>query len=185
MRKPLVIAMAIALATTAGCATVQTTQTTTTTTQVADVKPTGIFAADSSLALKYPQFDQIKDSDFEPAFEQGMAEELADVARITGNPDAPTFENTIIAMEKTGPTLSRAQTVFYGLKGTDTNPERDRIDMAFAPKFAAHSDKIMLNPALFKRIETIYLARNSWDSMRSKSAWLSAITTTSSAPAPN
>ncbi len=159
MRKALFIATSIALATTAGCATTSVTNADGTPT-VTSTASAGIFGKDSPLSLKYPQFDKIKDSDFAPAFDQGMAEELADVDRIVRNTAAPTFENTIVPMELGGSKLSRATTVFYGLKGTDTNAERDRLDMEYAPKFAAHSDKIMLNPDLFKRIETIYNGRN-------------------------
>src|SRR3546814_2706487 len=66
------------------------------------------FAADSPLPLHYPQFDKISDSDFAPAFDRGMAEELAEVKAIAENPEAPTFENTIIALEKSGQVLGRA-----------------------------------------------------------------------------
>src|SRR5690349_12016467 len=71
------------------------------------------FFADSTLPLHYPDFAKIKDTDFGPAFDQGMKEELAEIERIANDPAEPTFDNTILAMEKNGRTLSRAATVFY------------------------------------------------------------------------
>src|SRR5690606_24961122 len=82
------------------------------------------FFKESPLPLHYPQFDKIKDSDFAPAFDAGMAEQLKEVDKIAGNKAKPTFENTIIALEKSGQVLDRATTVFFNLVGTDTNDTR-------------------------------------------------------------
>ena len=114
------------------------------------------FFQESPLPLHYPQFDRIQDSDFAPAFERGMADELAEVAAIADNPAPATFENTIVALQKAGRTLNRAQTVFYSLVGADTNDAREKLRAEYAPKFSAHSDAIVLNPALFARIEAIH-----------------------------
>jgi peptidyl-dipeptidase Dcp len=114
------------------------------------------FLADSPLPLHYPQFDKIKDSDFAPAFDRGMAEQLKEVATIANDPAKPTFDNTIVPMEKSGRTLSRAMTVFGNLVGADTNDTRDKIDAAYSSKFAAHRDAIALNPKLFARIQSLY-----------------------------
>ena len=119
------------------------------------------FAAPSELPLQYPAFDQIKDEHFAPAFEAGMAEALAEIDAITSNAEEPTFENTILAMERSGETLSRALRVFYNLVGTDTNDTRRQLQAAYSAKFAAHSDAISLNPALFERIDTLYNQRDS------------------------
>ncbi len=157
-RRPLVAALSLALAGTA-----LTTQanpvgvtSTGTTSAVAASNP---FFSVSPLPLNYPQFDKIKDSDFAPAFDQGMAEQLREVEAIANNPAAPTFENTIVAMEKTGAILDRATAVFFNLNGTDTNDARKKLQSDYAPKFSAHSDAIRLNPALFARIKTLYDSR--------------------------
>ena len=97
----------------------------------APVNQSNPFFADSPLPLHYPQFDRIHDSDFAPAFDRGMAEQLKEVDAIANNPAAPTFDNTIIPLEKSGRTLARAATVFYNLVSADTNPTRDKIDAAY------------------------------------------------------
>ncbi|MFT4178517.1 MAG: M3 family metallopeptidase [Thermomonas sp.] len=120
----------------------------------------GVFAQPSTLDLNYPQFDKIKDSDFGPAFDAGMAQQLQEMQAIADNPEAPTFENTIVAMEKSGQVLGRARDVFYNLVGTDKNDAREKIEEDYAPKFSAHGDAIALNPKLFARIKTLYDARD-------------------------
>lgn len=110
----------------------------------------------SPLPYQFPPFDRIQDEHYAPAFEAGMAEELRQIEAIANNPDAPTFENTIVAMEKAGRTLSRVRRVFFILNSTLTNPKMQAVEKEVAPKLAAHSDAILLNPALFKRIETLH-----------------------------
>jgi len=119
------------------------------------------FFQDSPLPLHYPQFDKIHDSDFAPAFDRGMAENLKEIDAIANNPQKPTFDNTIVAMEKSGRTLTRAGTVFGNLVGADTNPARDKLDAEYSPKFAAHRDAIYLNPKLFARVQSLYDQRAS------------------------
>ncbi|HRO63974.1 M3 family metallopeptidase [Thermomonas sp.] len=119
----------------------------------------GPFAAPSPLDLHYPQFDRIKDSDFAPAFDAGMAQQLREIDAIANNPEAPSFQNTIVAMERSGRILDRATNVFYNLVGTDKNPARAALEVEYAPKFAAHRDAISLNPKLFVRIKALYDAR--------------------------
>ncbi len=119
------------------------------------------FFAESTLPLHYPAFDKIKDSDFAPGFDRGMAEQLQEVAAITAAADAPTFDNTIIALEKSGQILSRTSTVFFSLVGVDTNDARKAIQAEYAPKLAAHRDAIALNPQLFARIQKLYDTRAS------------------------
>ncbi|WP_282270365.1 M3 family metallopeptidase [Stenotrophomonas sp. PS02298] len=114
------------------------------------------FFAESPLPLHYPQFDKIKDADFAPAFDAGMAQQLQEVEAIANNPAAPTFENTLIALENSGAVLDRATTVFFALIGADTNDARKKLQADYSAKFAAHSDAINLNGKLFSRIETLY-----------------------------
>ncbi|WP_411831881.1 M3 family metallopeptidase [Pseudoxanthomonas mexicana] len=118
------------------------------------------FFAESPLPLHYPQFDKIKDSDFAPAFDAGMAQQLKEVEAIANNRAKPTFENTIIALEKSGDILDRATTVFFALVGADTNDARNKLRSDYAPKFAAHGDAINLNGKLFARIQALYDQRD-------------------------
>ncbi|HWU70613.1 MAG TPA: dipeptidyl carboxypeptidase II, partial [Pseudoxanthomonas sp.] len=123
----------------------------------------GPFAAPSPLDLNYPQFDKIRDSDFAPAFEAGMAQELREIDAIADNPEKPTFQNTIVAMEKSGQLLGRARSVFGNLVGTDKTEARDKLQTEYAPKFSAHNDAIALNPKLFARIKALYDQRDVLD----------------------
>ena len=119
--------------------------------------------ADSPLPLHYPQFDKIKDSDFAPAFDRGMAEHLQEINAIANVRSVATFENTIIPLEKSGQLLTRANTVFQNLSGADTNDARDKLDADYSPKFAAHFDAIYLNNNLFNRVKAVYEGRASLD----------------------
>jgi peptidyl-dipeptidase Dcp len=119
------------------------------------------FFSESPLPLHYPQFDKIKDSDFAPAFDRGMAEQLKEVQAIAGNAEAPTFDNTIIALEQSGQILRRTSTVFFSLVGVDTNDARKALQAEYAPKLAAHRDAISLDPQLFARIQQLYDTRDS------------------------
>jgi len=115
----------------------------------------------SPLPFHYPQFDKIKVEHFAPALERGMTEELQEVAAIAADPAAPTFDNTIVALERSGRLFARANTIFSSLNGAHTNPAMQKLESDFAPKFAAHRDAIRLNPALFARIQALYDRRNS------------------------
>ncbi len=119
------------------------------------------FARESTLPLQYPHFDRIEDAHFAPAFDAGMAQNLAEVERIANNPDAPTFENTILALEESGEVLGRALRVFFNLVGTDTNDTRKKLQAEYAGKLAAHQDAISLDPKLFARVEALYKKRDS------------------------
>jgi peptidyl-dipeptidase Dcp len=114
------------------------------------------FAKPSTLPFQAPPFDKIKDSDFQPALEEGMKQELAEAEAVANNPDAPTFVNTIEAMERSGDLLRRVQRVFSGLSQSNTNPSIQKVQTEEAPKFAAHRDAIYLNPKLFARVKTVY-----------------------------
>ncbi|MDM7922950.1 MAG: M3 family metallopeptidase [Pyrinomonadaceae bacterium] len=103
-----------------------------------------------------PPFDKVKVSDFKPALEAAMAEQLAEIERITSNKEAPTFENTIEAMEATGSSLDRIVSI-YGVWGSNLNtPDFQKVEAEMDPKLAAFQDKITQNEALFKRIEAVY-----------------------------
>ncbi len=159
MKHPLALAVAIALTAVAPAyAAPASPQHANADAPVTQVNP---FFADSPLPLHYPQFDKIQDGDFAPAFDRGMADQLKEVDAIASSTEKPTFDNTIVAMEKSGRTLSRATSVFYSLVGADTNDTRDKIDAQYSPKFAAHGDAIYLNPKLFARIGTLYNSRTS------------------------
>jgi peptidyl-dipeptidase Dcp len=117
------------------------------------------FAKQSTLPFQYPAFDKIKNSDYKPAFEAGMAEQVKEVEAIANNKDAPTFDNTIVALERSGQLLTRATTVFFNLSGANTNDELEKIQAEMAPKLSAHQDAISLNPKLFARVDTLFQNR--------------------------
>ena len=129
------------------------------------------FSAASSLPFQAPPFDKIGDADFQPAIEEGMTRNLAEVEAIANNPDAPTFANTIEAMERSGAMLTRVQRVFGALTQSNTNPTLQRIQADEAPKLAAHRDTIYLNPKLFARVKTIYDQRDALN-LDAESKWL-------------
>jgi peptidyl-dipeptidase Dcp len=117
------------------------------------------FYAPSTLPFHAPPFDRIKDEDYLPAIEAGMAEQLAEMERIADNPASPTLDNTFVAMEKSGRLLHRARAAFRGVSEANTNPTLQSVKTALAPKIAAHEDAIHLNKKLFKRIATVYQKR--------------------------
>ncbi|MCP5475344.1 MAG: peptidyl-dipeptidase Dcp [Rhodanobacteraceae bacterium] len=115
----------------------------------------------STLPYQAPPFDLIKDEHYLPAFEQGMSEQLAQIAKIADSAEPPTFENTVEAMERTGETLNRVRRIFQGLVQADTNDARKAIQEEINPKLAAHQDEILLNAKLFARVKAVYDARES------------------------
>lgn len=115
---------------------------------------------ESTLPYHLPPFDQIKNEHFAPAFALGMEQNLKEIDAIAKNPAVPTFENTIVALEKSGALLDRVETAFGILTGANTNPELDKLDAEITPKLAAHNDAILLNSALFARIQELYGKRD-------------------------
>lgn len=113
------------------------------------------FMKKSKLQYEAPEFDKIKDEHFKPAFEFGLKQHDAEILAIANNPKAATFENTIVALEKSGEVLKRAIIVFSNLTSANTNPTLQALDEEFAPIFAGHSDKMYLNENLYKRIQSI------------------------------
>ncbi|UGQ46563.1 M3 family metallopeptidase [Massilia endophytica] len=118
------------------------------------------FFTQSPLPLQYPVFDKIRNEHFAPAFKKGMEQELKEIAAIANNPKPATFENTIVAMERSGRLLHRVYTTFSNLQGANTNDALDAIDREMSPKLAAHSDAIHLNAKLFKRVQSLYDKRD-------------------------
>lgn len=117
------------------------------------------FAQESTLPYHLPPFDRVKDADFRPAFEAGMAEHRKEIEAIDNDKAAPTFENTLVALEKSGQLLDRVASVFFNLNASNTNPEILKIASEMAPKLAAHRDAILLDPVLFTRVDAVYQDR--------------------------
>ena len=113
----------------------------------------------SPLQYQAPQFDLIKVEHYLPAMEAGITENAAEIETIANNTEAATFDNTIVALEKSGALLDRATSVFFNMTGTISNPEILKIQATMAPKLAAHGDNISLNPKLFARVKAIYDTR--------------------------
>ncbi|WP_313377129.1 M3 family metallopeptidase [Chishuiella sp.] len=114
------------------------------------------FFKESQLPYHTPDFSKIKNEDFKPALLQGMAEQLAEIEKIANNSAAPTFENTLVEMEKSGQLLGRVSHVFNLLTGANTNETLQAVEEELSPKFAAHSDAIYLNDKLFKRVKSLH-----------------------------
>jgi peptidyl-dipeptidase Dcp len=121
--------------------------------------PSNPFYAPSALPFQAPPFDKIKDEDYLPALEAGIAQERAEIQAIADNPQAPTFENTFVAMEKSGRTLDRVRAVFGGVTEANTDPVLQSVKTVETPKFAALSDFIYLNEKLFARVAAVYKQR--------------------------
>jgi len=113
----------------------------------------------STLPFQAPAFDKLSNAHFLPAMEEGIKQQLAEVAAIADNPAAPTFANTIEAMERTGQLLERATNVFSNLTSSNTNPDLQKVEREIAPKLAAANDEIFLNAKLFQRVKAIYVNR--------------------------
>ncbi len=118
------------------------------------------FLTESPLPYRLPPFDRIDESHYGPAFEQGMAEQIAEVEAIAALSEEPTFENTIVALERSGQLLDRVATTFFALSSAHTSDALDEIRSEVAPQLAAHTDRILLNDALFARVETLHAQRS-------------------------
>ena len=125
--------------------------------EVSAVNP---FLQPSTLPFQAPPFDKIKDGDYQPAFEEGMKQHLAEIQKIADNPDAPTFENTFIPMEKSGQMMARVMQAFNAVSSANTDDTLQKVQEDEAPKLAEHQDAIVMNDKLFKRIETVYNQRD-------------------------
>ena len=119
------------------------------------------FAAPSKLALHAPPFDVIRVEHYLPAYMAGIKQQLGEMKAIADRSDAPTFENTIVPIEKSGELLTRVEQVFSNLTSANTNKYLQNIQTELAPLLAAHSDNILLNRKLFQRVEALYESRES------------------------
>ncbi len=119
-------------------------------------EPGTIFYTEFDTQFGMPPFDKISFGDFKPAFLKGMEDEAKEIDSIANNPEAPTFENTITAMDNSGRLLSRVSRVFYGLRGAETNDSIQALATELSPLLSEHSDNINLNEKLFARIKTLH-----------------------------
>ncbi|MDY3344048.1 M3 family metallopeptidase [Riemerella anatipestifer] len=126
------------------------------------------FLEKSKLQYQAPEFDKIKDEHFKPAFDYGLKVQELEVQKISENTEAPTFENTVLALENSGEVLKRAQSLFYNLTGSNTNDKLQALQQEYAPIFSAHSDKIYLNSKLYERIKKVYENRGGLNSESQK-----------------
>jgi peptidyl-dipeptidase Dcp len=123
--------------------------------------PSNPFYAKSTLPFGAPPFDKIKDSDYQPAIDAGMAAQINEVEAIANDNATPTFENTIVSLERTGQLLTRVMTVFNCVTGANTNDALQTVQAYEAPRLAAHQDAIYLNAKLFARVKAVYDQRAS------------------------
>jgi peptidyl-dipeptidase Dcp len=117
------------------------------------------FAQPSALPYHLPPFDRIKEADFRPAFEAGMAQQRQEIAAIAQSSETPGFDNTIVALERSGQLLDRVSKVFFNLSASNSNAELERIQTEMAPRLSQHQDAILLDPALWARIDAVYQQR--------------------------
>jgi peptidyl-dipeptidase Dcp len=123
--------------------------------------PSNPFYAPSTLPFHAPPFNRIQDSDYQPALEAGMAQQLRELQKIANNPAPPTFENTLVALEKSGQLLGRVKRVFFAIISANTDPLLQHVRQVEAPKLAAQEDAMYLNPKLFERVAVVYSKRES------------------------
>ena len=126
---------------------------------VSDPTVSNPFFSESSLDYHMPRFDLIRDEHYAPALEAGMAQQIEEIEAIAGNADAATFDNTIVAMERSGDILGRVTRVFFNMVGAHTNDTLNKVQAEVAPKLAAHTDSIFLNAALFARVQSLHEQR--------------------------
>lgn len=117
--------------------------------------------SESTLPYGAPDFSKIKDDNFKPAMLEGMSQQKKAIEVIVNNEEAPTFENTVLALEKSGDLLNRSSQIFYALTGSNTNETLQGIEEEMAPKFAAQNDEIYLNEKLFQRFKTLHQKKES------------------------
>ena len=126
----------------------------------ADSPPVNPLLAASTLPLHYPRFDRVRDDDFMPAFDQALAAHRQEIEAIAANPDRPTFDNTIVAMERSGRALERVKALFFNLSSANTDPELQDVQRRMAPVLAAHDDEVLLDARLFARIDALWQQRD-------------------------
>src|SRR4051794_12705500 len=120
---------------------------------MADTNP---FFSPSPLPYQLPPFAEIRDEHYLPAFERGFDEQLAEIEAIAAQSEEPTFENTMVALERSGRTLLRVAEVFFNKSSSDSTDFTNQLEEEIAPRLAAHEDAIRLNPALYRRISRVH-----------------------------
>ncbi|MBT81898.1 MAG: dipeptidyl carboxypeptidase II [Alteromonadaceae bacterium] len=162
MRKSLMAtAIAAALALTACSPAKEESHSATASAEEKTVQAENVLLKPSTLDYQAPDFDKIETANYEPAFELGMEEHTAEIDAIAGNEAPATFENTILAMEKSGELLTRVATIFFNLSSIISDKEIQRIEAEMSPRLTAHSDSIHLNSKLFERVKTVYENKDS------------------------
>lgn len=141
----------------AACAPATTTSSTT----PAPASGRNPFFVESTLPYHAPRFDVIRNEDYQPAIEEGMRQQLAEIDAIAKQMEPPTFDNTITAMEKSGALLTRVYKAYNGVFGANTNDTLQKVQEIVAPKLAAHNDAIYLNDQLYQRVKGLYDRRES------------------------
>ena len=121
------------------------------------------FFADYGTPFNVQPFDRIDEAHFVPAFEEAMTRQNAEITAIVDNPEAPTFDNTIVALDQSGELLGEVSRVFFALSGSNTNDELQGIQKEISPRLAAHKDEIQLNPGLFARVKAVHDEREALD----------------------
>ena len=139
--------------------------------QVSNQPAVNPLLAESTLPYLYPHFDRLRDQHYAPAIRQGMRKEIEEVEAIANDPATPTFENTIVALERSGRLLNRAMRTFSNLNSAHTNDAMQQTQREIAPELAAHRDAIGLNAKLFARVEAVYNQRSKL-SLDAESAYL-------------
>ena len=119
------------------------------------------FSHSSRLPYGLPPFDRIQNADYLPAFEQAMRAQRTEVQQIAQDPAEPDFQNTLVALERSGQMLNRVSAVFFNLNASNTDAQMQEIDSEIAPKLQAHEDAIFLDPALFARVDVVHQRRAS------------------------
>ncbi|HWK54597.1 MAG TPA: M3 family metallopeptidase [Hyphomicrobiales bacterium] len=153
------LAVAVGFGLLAACSEQPATETASMPDATAPTAPTAApnpFFTASTLDLHYPRFDLIRDEHFKPAFERGMTEQLAEIAEITGQTAEPSFANTIVPLELSGQLLNRVASVFFSLGSANTNDAIQALEVELSPRLAEHSDRILLDEALFARVKAVH-----------------------------
>jgi peptidyl-dipeptidase Dcp len=118
------------------------------------------FLAPSPLPFQAPDFTVITEEHYVPAFEAGMQQQLEEVRAIADQSETPTFENTLVALEKSGAVLRRVERVFFNLTSSTTNENLQKMQAEISPRLASHSDNILLDAKLFQRVKFLFDRRD-------------------------
>lgn len=152
--------MAVALAGCDNASKTETSQPTETVQQTQNVEASNPFYQEYTTPYSIPPFEKIKIEHYKPALDRGISEQIADIDAIANNPEAPSFDNTIEAMEKSGNLLDKVTNTFYGLIGSMSTPEMQAISKEYSPKLSAMGDDIYLNEKLFQRVKSVYAQKD-------------------------